>query len=254
MSESPRHTFDHLVESAAAVPITGWDFSYLRDRTGGGDLPWDYCPLAQSLVTGAHRVLDVDTGGGEFFSALCPPEGSVAIEPHRPNVEVAQRRLRPLGVEVVERHDESLPVPDQAFDLVLNRHGHLEAAESHRVLAPGGRLLSQQVGARNDVELNEALGVPPAPPIGAATSIEDLRTDLAAAGLDEVEVREAIVVTRFFDVGAVVFQLRAVPWQVPDFDVTRHREGLARIHEQVQNTGAFEVRSQRFLIRARRVD
>ncbi|WAP50741.1 hypothetical protein OL239_12005 [Arthrobacter sp. ATA002] len=63
---------------------------------------------------------------------------------------------------------------------------------------------------------------------------------------------EKLVSTRFLDVGAVVFQLRAVPWQAPGFDAVSHREHLWRIHEQIAQTGGFEVRSRRFLVKASR--
>lgn len=209
--------------------------------------------MAAALVAGARRVLDVDTGGGEVFSSLHPPRGSVAVEPYHPNVALAVRRLKPLGVRVVERSTETLPVDDAAFDLLLNRHGYLNAAEAYRVLVPGGRLLTQQVGARNDVELNEALGIPAVADPTVPSSVEGLRDELMRAGFATCDVREAVIATRFFDIGAVVFQLRAVPWQAPGFDVARHRDQLRRIHDQIARTGGFEVCSQRFLIQAEKL-
>jgi SAM-dependent methyltransferase len=250
LSASPRRSFDELVDEARSVPMEGWDFSFLHGRTEGQPLPWDYQQLAAGLVGSSRRVLDVDTGGGEVFGSLHPPRGSVAVEPHHPNLAVSARRLQPLGVAVRERTSDLLPVDDAAFDLVLNRHGHLDAAEVHRVLTPGGKLLTQQVGARNDVELNEALGIPAMAVPGAPSSVANLRDDLDRAGFVHADVREASVLTRFLDVGAVVFQLRAVPWQAPGFDVVRHGTQLRRIHEQIVRTGGFDVRSQRFLIRA----
>jgi SAM-dependent methyltransferase len=250
LSAPPRRSFDELVDEASSAPIAGWDFTFLQGRTEGQPLPWDYQQVAAGLVAGARRVLDVDTGGGEVFSSLRPPQGSVAVEPHHPNLTIAARRLQPLGVEVVERLTDLLPVADTTFDLVLNRHGYLNAPEVHRVLSPEGRLLSQQVGARNDVELNEALGIPAAADPTTPSSVASLRDDLGRAGFVACDVREATIVTRFLDVGAVIFQLRAVSWQAPGFDIARHREQLERIHDQIVRTGGFEVRSQRFLIQA----
>lgn len=226
VSGSSGRSFDELVDEATSASLEGWDFSFLLGRTEGEPLPWSYEHLAAGLVVAAQRVLDVDTGGGEVFSGLRPPPGSVAVEPYSPNVPVAARRLRPLGVQVVARPTDALPVGDATFDLVLNRHGRLHPTETYRVLAPGGRLLSQQVGARNDVELNEALGLPGPVHAAAPAAVDDLLRDLRSAGFTAPTVREAVVVTRFLDVGAVVFQLRAVPWQAPGFDVVRHREIL----------------------------
>lgn len=250
LSAPPSRSFDELVDEASSAPIAGWDFRFLRGRTEEQPLPWDYQQVAAGLVARARRVLDIDTGGGEVFSSLLPPQGSVAVEPHHPNLAVAAQRLRPLGVEVVERPTDHLPVADTSFDLVLNRHGYLYAPEVYRVLAPKGRLLSQQVGARNDVEFNEALGIPSTPDPTASSSMASLREDLVRAGFVACDVREANIVTRFLDVGAVIFQLRAVSWQAPGFDIVRHREQLERIHDQIVRSGGFEVRSQRFLIQA----
>lgn len=253
LSDSPRRSFDELVDEASSALIAGWDFSFLQGRAEQGALPWRYQHMAAELVAGARRVLDVDTGGGELFGSLHPPRGSVAVELYQPNIAVATQQLESLGVRVVERSTEILPVDDAGFDLLLNRHGYLDAAEFYRVLAPGGKLLSQQVGAWNDVELNEALGIPSVVDRTAPASAEGLRDDLMRAGFAVRDVRGAIITTRFLDIGAVVFQLRAVSWQAPGFDVVRHRERLRRIHDQIVRTGRFEVRSQRFLIEAEKL-
>lgn len=54
----------------------------------------------------------------------------------------------------------------------------------------------------------------------------------------------------FRDIGALVYQLRAVSWQVPDFTVIRYREGLRRIDTIIRRRGEFRVLAHRFLIRA----
>lgn len=253
MSESSsRQSFDELVDEATSAPVAGWDFSFLHGRIEEEPLPWSYQDLAADMITHASRVLDVDTGGGEMFSSLRPPPGSVAVEPYRPNLAIAARRLEPLGVAVVERSTEVLPVDDAMFDLVLNRHGYLHAAETHRVLAPGGQVLTQQVGARNDIEFNEALGIPTNVDPTVPSTVENLISAITEAGLAIHDAREVLVVRRYLDVGAVIFQLRAVPWQAPGFDVVLHREQLRRIHDQIVRIGGFEVRSQRFLLQAGR--
>jgi SAM-dependent methyltransferase len=249
---SSRRSFDDLVDEAVSEPVEGWDFSFVHSRTTEQPLPWSYEDIARGLVMTAHRVLDVDTGGGEIFGSLRPPAGSIAVEPYHPNVAVASRLLNPLGVSVVERADDTLPVGDAAFDLVLNRHGYLHPGETYRVLTPGGRLLTQQVGPRNDLEFNEALGIPPAVDPAFAGSLDQIVGELEYAGLMVVDAQEANVVRRYLDVAAVIFQLRAVPWQAPGFDVERHQRELRRIHDQITNDGGFEVRSQRFLIQAQK--
>lgn len=253
MSASPslsRRSFDELVYEGTTAPLEGWDFSFLRGRTETQPLPWEYHDIATGLVAQARRVLDVDTGGAEIFSSLRPPRGSVAVEPYHPNVPVAARRLEPLGVTVIERTTDLLPVDDSSCDLVLNRHGQPHPEETHRVLAPGGRLLTQQVGIRNDLEFNEALGIPAVIDPTLPAALTDLTDDLERAGLVIRAAREAFVVSRFLDVGAVIFQLRAVTWQAPGFNVEFYRNQLRRIHDHIAETGGFDVRNQRFLIQA----
>lgn len=185
-----------------------------------------------------------------MFESLKPPRGSMAVEPYEPNLSVSTRRLLALGIEVRERHSELLPIDDASFDVVLNRHGYLNLEEFYRALVPGGVLLTQQVGGLNDIDFNEALGIPTSVTASTPTTTHDLRNRLSRAGFVNCQVREAKVSTRFLDIGAVVYQLRAVPWQAPGFDAVLHREHLWRIHEHIDQTGGFEVRSQRFLIKA----
>ena len=61
---------------------------------------------------------------------------------------------------------------------------------------------------------------------------------------------EAWPQTRFLDVGAVVLHLRAVSWQVPDFDVVRHRPQLLEIDRIIRTDGAFTVTDHRLLLHA----
>ena len=59
--------------------IRGWDFSHLNGRwEDEKDLPWDYRAVVESLRTDGMKLLDYDTGGGEFLMSLGhPPENIV---------------------------------------------------------------------------------------------------------------------------------------------------------------------------------
>ena len=74
---------------------------------------------------------------------------------------------------------------------------------------------------------------------------------LEAAGLDVTRAEASDATVRFFDVGALVYYLRAIPWIVPDFDVDADRAALHRIHDVIEAEGSFGVGSYRFLIEAR---
>lgn len=249
--ESAR-AFTQLVEQAVATPIEGWDFSFLDGRQTSTPLPWDYERLAAPHLQAATRVADIDTGGGEVLARLAPPPGSIAVEDWEPNVPVATDRLAPLGIDVRRRVDGRLPLGDADVDLVLNRHGDLDLDETARVLRPGGVLLTQQIAARNETEIGDAFGVPATRFPNAVRDLDDLAARVAAAGLVAELSAQTVVVTRYLDVGALVLQLRAVPWQVPGFDVDASLDVLWRIHRGIEERGSFDVRSSRFLLLGRR--
>lgn len=241
--------YAELVTEAVDADFTGWDFSWLNGRATTQDLSWSYDDLARAALGEAHRVLDVDTGGGELLASFAPlPAGTIATEGYLPNLPIARDRLAPYGVDV-RRHDhgDPLPVADDAVDLVLNRHARFDATEFARVLRPGGVLVTQQVGNRNDAEINETLGGPP------VTGDHDCSSAVAALrdhGFEILEAREEWPEFVLHDVGALIFQLRAVPWQLPGFDVTTYEEALVALDERIRQSGPFVVHNHRFLIQA----
>ncbi|MCX5015704.1 hypothetical protein OG765_32815 [Streptomyces sp. NBC_00555] len=139
-------------------------------------------------------------------------------------------------------------LPPGPFDLVLNRHGVLDAARIRTALAPGGRLLTQQVGSRK-LELNETLGVP-APADPDSWTLDVAVRALEDAGLRVATAREEMSPYTFHDIGAVIFQLRAIPWQFPGFELSEHESALRRLDRRIRIAGGFTVHDHRFLIEA----
>jgi len=244
--------YDELIGAATAAPIGGWSFGWLDGRVSGSDPSWSYPDLARRLLPGCHCVLDVDTGGGELLASLAPlPRHTWATESWPANVPVARARLQPLGVTVVPATERAagLPVADQKFDLLLNRHGHLDAAEAARVLEPGGTLLTQQVGSDDCAELNAALGAPAAHEPGS-WNLATAAQALTAAGFELDDSRQEWPILAFYDVGAVVYHLRMVSWQVPEFTVDRYDGALRRLHARIRTAGRLDIHAHRFLISA----
>lgn len=244
--------YDELVAEAVAASFSGWDFGWLEGRAVTSDPSWSYAEHARAALAEATRVLDIDTGGGEFLASLAPlPTATIATEGWEPNLPVARDRLSPLGVDV-RRQDstEPLPVADDEVDLILNRHGRLQPRELARVLRPGGVLMTQQVGSRNDTELNEVLGAPRADLPGARTC-EAAMVALRDHGFEILEAAEEWPEFVIHDVGALVFHLRAIPWQIRDFDVDRYDAALRTLDQQLRTTGPFVAHDHRYLIRAR---
>jgi len=235
-------------------PFAGWDFSYLAKRRVmlRTQDSWDYTGSVVAAISHAHSLLDMDTGGGEFLAALprCPP-WTRATEGYGPNVPVARQRLAPLGVEVIEVHDVTrLPFADGQFDVVTNRHGAYEPHEVRRVLAIDGIFITQQVGSQTNRRLHELLDDATHAGDGSlAVAVRDLET----AGFRITEQREVFPITRFYDVGAIVYYLKAVSWEIPDFSVDRYFDKLVEIHTLIQSDGYVDVPFHQFFVRAQRV-
>ena len=250
-----RRTFEELVAEGASEPVAGWDFSWFAGRATEERPRWGYSGLLAAAIGAAGAVLDIQTGGGEVLAASAggvPPPVLAATESWPPNVALARRRLEPLGGTVTEAADDApLPFGDAVFDLVASRHPTRTGwPEIARVLRPGGRYLSQQVGAGSNRELYEYLmGPQPASPDRSAGSAAG---QARAAGLVVTRLESQALRVEFFDIGAVVYFLRKVLWTVPDFSVARYRGRLAALHAQIEADGRFTCHSQRFLIEARR--
>lgn len=176
-------SYDHvdtLLEEAERQPFVGWDFSWLRGRLDSFSLPWDYSASAAAHARQSPDLLDLGTGGGEWLAGIpVRPPRTVATEAWPPNVEVAKKRLEPLGVEVVQvepSRDNTakpldgppprLPFDDGSFHLVVARHESFEPTEVARILAPGGWFITQQADAGNDDDYRRLMGldVPPLDP------------------------------------------------------------------------------------------
>ncbi len=120
--------------------------------------------MLAARTANATAVLDIQTGGGEVLVEVLArvphsPALLAATESWPPNIEVASRALRPLGVSVVAVPDNAdLPFPAETFDLVISRHPTVALWEEiARVLQPGATYFSQQVGAGSVRELTDAM-------------------------------------------------------------------------------------------------
>jgi SAM-dependent methyltransferase len=198
-------------------------------------------------------LLDMGTGGGERLAGLQPlPERTYATEGYGPNVPVARGRLEPLGVRVVEvQEDERLPFEDDFFDMVISRHESFAAGEVWRVLKPGGRFITQQVGAKIHQRLNELLQDQVAHSCGDWV-LEKAVEELEGCGFEILEQREEYPSTTFLDIGAIVYYLKAIPWQIPGFSVAAYRERLWAVHKLTEEERGLVVHSHLFYIEARK--
>ncbi|MGO4732619.1 class I SAM-dependent methyltransferase [Paenibacillus sp. 2KB_22] len=237
----------------AERPFSGWDFSYVTgsERLQSGMLPWSYGTIARRLLSQTERMLDMGTGGGEMLSRLLPlPPYTCATEGYLPNIPIAEERLQPLGVKVLPVTDDSqLPFEDGEFDLILNRHESYDELEVRRILSVGGLFLTQQVGWSDCREINDRLGIP-MPADYAGWELNRAVFQLEQSGFRIIEQHEAAPAQRFYDIGALVYYLKTIPWQVPDFKEQHFREQLMEIRMEMEQYGFWEVQQKRFVILA----
>lgn len=241
--------------AAADAPFSGWDFSWLErsQRMSESPLPWSYASVIFPYLWRAEAMADLGTGGGEFLTCLSPlPPHTYATEGYAPNVAIARERLAPLGVEVFATDEsEALPFASASLDLIIDRHESYCEDEVYRALKPGGHFITQQVGGQSGREFNDWLGAPFDVPF-ASWSLETAAQGLLNASFSILDRRKAVAPTRFYDIGALVYYLKAIPWQLPDFTIERYRPALLRLHERIQSDGYLEAQSDRFLIIARK--
>lgn len=232
--------------------IHGWDFSHIRGRYDEErDLPWDYPAIVRQHLRPEARLLDYDTGGGEFLLSLGHPyDRTAATEGYPPNVALCKNTLLPLGIDFKACADPAaIPFPDGSFDLILNRHGDFCPAELYRLLKDGGVFITEQVGGDNDRDLVERV-LPGTEKPYPHMNLTEQRAAFEAAGFRILRAEEAYRPILFYDVGAFVWFARIIQWEFPDFSVDRCFQELLAMQEEIERTGEIRGTIHRYLIAA----
>jgi SAM-dependent methyltransferase len=219
-------TEEELTRIAASVaPRRGWDFSCVREAHD--PVLWDYIDIAHRYLTPESHVLDIGTGGGERFLSLADAFATgVGTDASPEMIATAQANLPPTlagRINFAVMPAQRLKFPPASFDVVLNRHAPIAAAEVARVLRPGGVFLTQQVGAHNTANICSVFGCDSG---GAYASdptqtFEALRATFVAVGCRVVATGEYDVRTWFLDIESLLFWLQALPLP-DDFALARH--------------------------------
>jgi len=256
---SERRRFEALVREAMEASFQGWDFSYMERY--GGDFeepkPWYYKTVVRNYLAGREIVLDMGTGGGEFLASLQPlPPQTYATEAYPPNVPVARATLEPLGVTVVEVEEgpqEGFPLPfgDGFFELIINRHESYDSREVFRLLQSGGVFITQQVGERNNENLRMIFGSLEGD-VDFTWDLATCQAHLVDAGLSIIDAKEHIGYSRMYDIRPLVYLMKVIPWEFPDFDPARYEAQLLNVHMKILEDGYFDATCHRFFVIARK--
>jgi len=233
-------------------PFCGWDFSYLAERYVPQTPPWSYEEIARELIAASSSVLDLGTGGGEKlleFKYVLPHQ-TVATEGYPPNVQLAKKKLKILGIDIVESNDsleQRLPFKDEAFDLVIDRHTSFNIFEVERVLTSGGAFLTEQVDGNNLCDLSEAFDCRQP---WTFFTLDFVFEKIKETNLTVETAQEWTGKAIFKDVGAIVYYLKAVPWTVPGFSVGRSLSHLERLQRRLEREKELIFQQKLFLVKA----
>ena len=233
--------------------FTGWDFSYLKGRWIEESPSWDYMKLAKYLVKNSSSVIDIETGGGERFCEIISryKKKAVALEGYNPNVEVARKNLSRFSVKVVETQKmNNLPFRNGEFDLILNRHGAINEKEFYRILNNDGIFLTQQVDGSNFSDLKKFFGVKSK---FADITLMNVKKKLKKEGFTIMKTKQWTGKYIFYDVGALVYYLKAIPFLVDGFSIETHIEYLKILQKKIEKKGKLEFIRKLFLIEARKL-
>jgi SAM-dependent methyltransferase len=234
--------------------IHGWDFSHIHGRyEEENDLPWNYRQIVREYLKNSMRLMDYDTGGGEFLLSLHHPySNTAATEGYPPNVRLCSERLLPLGIDFKEcNNPKNIPFKDESFDLIINRHGSFNAKELYRLLRSKGIFITEQVGGDNDRDLVEMVLEGTERPFPHMNLVEQ-RKHFENAGFNILKGEEAYRPIKFYDVGAFVWFAHIIEWEFPNFSVEKCFEHLIRMQEVIEKEGKIEGTIHRYLIIARK--
>ena len=233
--------------------MEGWDFSHLNNRWESQLLPWDYASEVKKRLDNTKRLLDLGTGGGEFLPSLNHPHRLTSVtEGYPPNLRKCQKELTPLGITVKAVDDTNrLPFLSQSFDVVIDRHEAYDLKEVYRVLRPGGYFITQQCGGRNNEDLSRRF-YPNFVSQYASFNFKSEVQSFIKTGFRIEKQAEFQPKLKFFDVGAIVFYAKQIPWEFPDFSVNRFMNQLNEIHHIIEKQSYLESTEERFLIVARK--
>ncbi|AEV70204.1 class I SAM-dependent methyltransferase [Acetivibrio clariflavus] len=249
--------FEQLMEEIDNYNFSGWDFSYILETGRMQEVPvkWNYFNKIKPYLYNVKRLLDLGTGGGERLSKFTPlPQETYATEGYKPNVEIARKKLEPLGIRVIEvdgnEENSKLPFDDNFFDLIIDRHESYCSQEIYRILADDAHFITQQVGSLTIVNLIQLLD-------NKGLEISNWNLNYAEKELKEnnfeiVNSIEEISFIRFYDVGALGIYIKAFPWVFPEFTAKKYEKELMYIHNSILNEGYIDIVYHLFFIDAKK--
>jgi SAM-dependent methyltransferase len=244
--------FDVYKKYESKAIMIGWDFSFLSDKVMEEPMPWDYKDIIRTYLRKEDKLLDMETGGGEFLLSLSHPyENTFATEGYPPNYALCKERLSPLGIYVRNSLGENpLPFEDNSFEMIINRHGSYIPSEIKRVLKKDGIFITQQVGSYNNKPLSDKLTPWRESDFDSFTLSKEIEK-FRECGFTLLQSDERKLYSRYKTIEGVIFMAKIIEWEFPEFSVKRCYKELCEIDQLIEKNGYFESLEHRFYLVAK---
>ena len=232
----------------------GWDFSYLKNKYFCEVPDWDYQKIVLKYLKKDMQLLDMGTGGGELLATFGHPYEKTAVtEGYEKNYHLLLEKLQPRGVNVqfVNEQDE-LNFSENTFDIVINSHESFDISEVKRVLKPGGIFVSQQVGDFNGVNLASRV-IPGYKKVTFDFHLALVTKALKNYDFDILYQDEAYLKQEFYDMDGLIYYLRTIPWEFPDFSVANNFAELLDLQQELLRRGSIFNLQHRFVFVCRNI-
>ena len=110
----------------------------------------------------------------------------------------------------------------------------------------GGIFITQQVGGLNGIDLNMAFETKTMDYVEwcLVKNIEMFKN----SGMEIIEYSEKIGKMKFLDIGAIVYYLKCIPWQIEDFSIDKYYKKLQIMNDLIENNGFIDIIMHRFYI------
>lgn len=201
-------------------------------------------------------VVDIGAGTGAFATAFSD-WFDLAIVAVEPSAAMRARIPRRPGIQVLDGHASSLPLPDHSADgawlsLVIHHVPDLEAAarDIRRVLRPGAPVLIRQgFPGRADPTRTIPWEFFPetARTVNTFPSVEEVCQAFAAAGFRREALEQVpetlISLAKFLDQADILRRSDTIMRGLTDEEFLRGKEQLRRAVQQAQHTSRTEART-----------
>lgn len=236
-----KQEWQKIVENTAT--IKGWDFSMLNMESAP-HIWKDWRTLLKELIKPTDRIVDMGTAAGERLLALKHPHKlCAATEGYKPNVELAAKKLIPLGIDFKETSTEGgLPFKDNYFNVIINRHDYFDAKLLYKKLKKNGLFITEQVcGSDFYKELHTTVAPKKFKGIYNGMLETDIKS-LSGTGLKIITKGEDFHEVRFKDMKSVLIYLKWIDHTLPyKLDVDKYFDGLYKVHEIIKKQGYFSA-------------